>query len=95
MEETINNLKSLKLKTYPGQNVTDWRDAILGDAERLESSGAFQPEHLVYTTCIHEITSDSQFYLWEIQKYKKIINLIKKRCVCDLIDIQPEELIKY
>ena len=46
LEETLNQMKSLKLKSYPGENVTDCFAAILVDAERLESSGAFKPEHL-------------------------------------------------
>ena len=45
-EDTINNMKSLKLKRYPGENVTDCCAEILVDDERLESAGAFKPEHL-------------------------------------------------
>ena len=48
LEETLNHMKSLKLKIYPGENVTDCLAAILVDAERLESAGAFKPEHLGY-----------------------------------------------
>ena len=39
-------MESLKLKIYPGENVTDCCAVILVDAERLESAGAFNPEHL-------------------------------------------------
>ena len=46
LEETLNNIKNLKLKRYPGENVTDLCTSILVDAERLESAGAFKPEHL-------------------------------------------------
>ena len=46
LEETINHLKSLKLKSYLGENVTDCCASILADAEPLESDGAFNPEHL-------------------------------------------------
>ena len=59
LEETINHMKSLKLKSYPGENVTDFCAAILVDAERLDSYGAFKPEHLGYITRIFEDTSDS------------------------------------
>ena len=38
-EETLNHMKSLKLKSYPGDNVTDCCAAILVDAEHLESAG--------------------------------------------------------
>ena len=48
LEETLNHMKSHKLKSYPGENVTDCCAAILVYAERLESSGAFKPEHLGY-----------------------------------------------
>ena len=41
-------MKSLKLKSYPGENVTDFCAAILVDSERLESAGAFKPDHLGY-----------------------------------------------
>ena len=46
LEETQNHMKNLKLKSYPGENVTDCCAAILVDAERLESAGSFKPEHL-------------------------------------------------
>ena len=65
-------MKSLKLKSYPGENVTDCCAAILVDAERLDSSGAFKPKHLRYITRIFEDTSDSRFRLWAIQKYKEV-----------------------
>ena len=48
LEETLNHMKSLKLKSCPGQNVIDCCAAILLDAEHLESAGAFKPEHLGY-----------------------------------------------
>ena len=76
-------MKSLKLKSYPGENVTDCCAEILIDAERLESMGAFKPEHLGYIICIFEDTSDSRFCLWGIQKYKEVTGFIKKLRVCD------------
>ena len=68
LEETLNNIKSLKLKSYPGENVTDCCAAILVDNELLESAWAFKPDHIGYITCIFEDTSDSRFCLWAIQK---------------------------
>ena len=65
-------MKSLKLKSYPGENVTDCCAAILVDAERLESAGAFKPEHLGYIIRIFEDNSDSRFRLGDIQKYKQV-----------------------
>ena len=46
LEETLTCMKRLKLKVYPGENVTDYCAAILVDAERLESARAFNPELL-------------------------------------------------
>ena len=66
-------MKSLKIKSYPGENVTDSCAAILVDAERLESAGAFKPDHLGYITCIFEDTSDSGSLLWDIQNYKEFM----------------------
>ena len=88
-------MKSLKLKSYPGENVTDCCAEILLDAERLESAGAFKSEHLGYITCIFEDTSDSIFRLWGIQKYKEVTDFIKKLCVCDMDVISQEDLITY
>ena len=46
LKKTLTHTKSLKLKIYSGENVTDCCASILVDAERLESAGAFKPEHL-------------------------------------------------
>ena len=77
-EETINHMKSLKIKSCTGENVTDCCASILVDAERLESAGAFKPDHLGYTIRIFEDTSDSRFLLWVIQKYKEVTEFIDK-----------------
>ena len=63
LEETLNHMKSLELKSYPGENVTDCCAVILVDAERLESTEAFKPEHLGYITRIFDNTYDSRFRL--------------------------------
>ena len=68
LEQNLNHMKSLKLKSYPGENVIDCCAAILVDAERLESSGSFNPEHLGYITCVFEDNYDSRFRLRYIQK---------------------------
>ena len=94
-EETLNHIKSLKLKSYPGENVIDCCAEILVDAERLESAEDFKPEHLGYITCIFEDTSDSRFRLWYIQKYREVTEFIKKLCVCDMDVLSQEDLITY
>ena len=73
-------MKSLKLKRYLGENVTDCCAEIFVDADRLESSGAFKPGHIGYINRIFEYTSDSQFRLCGIQKYKEVAEFIKKSC---------------
>ena len=95
LEETLTHMKILKLKFYPGENVTDFCTEILVDDERLESVGAFNPEHLGYITCIFQDTFDLRFRLWDIQKYKEITEFIKILCVCDMDVISQEDLITY
>ena len=70
LEETLTQINSFKLKSYPGKNVTYCCAVILVDAECLETSGAFKPEHLGYITHIFEDTSEFRFRPWAIQKYK-------------------------
>ena len=41
--DTLNHMKSLKLKDCPGGNIADYCDAILVDAEHFESDGYFNP----------------------------------------------------
>ena len=59
LEETLTHMKSLKLKSYPGENVTYCCEEILVDAEHLESAGALNPDHLGYITRIFKDTSYS------------------------------------
>ena len=84
LEETLNHMNSLKLKSYPGENITDCCAAIFVDAERLDSAEALKPEHLGYIIRIFEYTYDSRFRLWGIHKYKEVTEFIKKLRVCDM-----------
>ena len=95
LEDTLTHMKSLKLKSYPGENVTYCCAEILVDAERLESDGAFKPEHLGYITIIFEHTSDSRFLLWDIHKYKDVTEVIKKLRVFDMDIISQQDIITY
>ena len=61
--DTMNHMKSLKLKDHLGENVADCYDTILVDVKRLESAGAFRPEHLSYIICIVEDTSHYRSHL--------------------------------
>ena len=92
--ETLNHTKSLKLKDNPGDNVADC-DAILVDAKRLESDGTFKPDHLGYIIRILEDTYDSIFRLWATQKYKEVMEFIKKLFVCGEDVMKLDDIIKY
>ena len=95
LEQTLTHMKSIKLKNYPGGDVTDCCAAILADSERLESDGAFKLEHLDYMTRIFEYTYDSRSRLWDIHKYKDVTDFIKKLRVCDMDVISQKDLITY
>ena len=88
-------MKSLKLKSHPGENVKYFCAAILVYSERLESAGAFNPEHLGYTTRIFEDSSDSIFRQWGIKKYKEVTEFIKKLRVCDMDIISQKDIINF
>ena len=93
--DTLTHMKSIKLKSHPGENVIDWCAAILVDSDHLKISSALKPKHLGYITSIFEDTYDSRFRLWSIKKYKEVTEFIKKLCECDMDDISQEELITY
>ena len=95
LEETLSNMKSLKLKIYPGENITYCCAEILVDSERLESSGDFKTDHLRYITHIFEYTSKFRFCLWTMHKYKDVTEFIKKLRVCDMDVISQEDIITY
>ena len=88
-------MNSIKLKSYLGDNVTDFCALILVDGDNIESSGAFYLEHLGYIAQIFEDNSVSRFHLWAIQKYKEVTGFIRNIHVCDLDVMQFEELITY
>ena len=95
LEEALTHMEILKLKSYPGENITDFCVEILVDAERIDIAGAFKPDHLGYITCIFEDTSDYRFCLWDIQKYKEVTEFIKILCVYDIYVLSQEDLITY
>ena len=64
LADTLNQMKSLKLKDNQGGDTADCYDAILENVEGLESAGAFNPKHLGYIISIFENTSDSRFNIW-------------------------------
>ena len=82
-------MQSIKLKSYAGENISDFCAEILVDDENLESDLEFKPEPLGYINCIFEDTSDSILCLWQINKYKDVMEPINKIILCDLDGIQP------
>ena len=46
LEDTLNNLKSLKINSYPEDNITDLCADILVNDDCLESARAFNTENL-------------------------------------------------
>ena len=95
LDETLTHMNSLKLKSYPGENVIYLCAAILVDDERLESARTFKPDHLGYITRIFEDTPDSIFRFWAIHKYQEVTEFIKNLCVFDMDVISPEDIITY
>ena len=93
--DTLNHTNTLKLKDNSVENIADCYYEILVYAERLESAGAFKPNHLGYIICICEDTSDSIFHLWSTQKYKEVMEFVKKLFVCDEDVIQNNDIITY
>ena len=93
--DTLNHMKSLKLKDHPGGDVTDYCDEIMVNMERLESDGAFKSEHLGYIICIFEDTSDSRLHLWATQKYKEIMDFVKNPSLCNEYVIKTDDIITY
>ena len=71
--DTLNQLKSLKLKSRMGENVTYLCSGILEDAEPFDSVRAFNPKQIDYITSIFHYTSDYLFIISEIHKHKKVV----------------------
>ena len=88
-------MESLKLKDNQGGDTADYYDAILEYMEGLESSGAFKPEHLGYIISIFENTSDSIFNIWETQKYKAVMDFVKKPLLCDKDVMHTNDITTY
>ena len=93
--DTLNQMKNLKLKDNQGGDTADYYYAILENVEGLESAGAFKPEHLGYIISIFENTSDSRFNFWATQKYKEIMEFVKKNLLCEEDFMQTDDIITY
>ena len=69
--------------------------SILVNVEILESAGDFKTENLGYIISIFEDNSDSRFHLWASQKYKEVMEFVKKPLLCDKYVIQTDDIIIY
>ena len=63
--------------------------------ERLEIARAPNPNHLGYTIRIFVDNYDSRSHLWETQKSKEVMELVKKVFVCDENVMQNDNIITY
>ena len=95
LTDTINQMNSLKLNDNQGGDTVDCYDAILKNVEGLESAGAFKPEHLGYIISIFENTSDSRFNLWATQKYKEVMEFVKKPLLSDKDVMHTNDITNY
>ena len=93
--DTLNHTKNLKLKDHPGRDAADYYDTILVNVESLESAGAFKTNHLGYIIRVFENTSDSRFHIWASQKYKEVMEFVKKPLLCDEDVMQTNDIITY
>ena len=93
--DTLNHTKNIKLKYHPGRYSADCYDTILVNVEILESAGAFKTEQLSYIIIIFENTYDSIFNLWDTQKYKEVMEFIKKPLLCDKEFMHTDDIITY
>ena len=88
-------MNNLKLKDHPVRDDADCYDAVLVNVEILESSGAFKPKHLGYIIHIFENTSNSRFQIWATQKYKEVMEFVKKPLLCDEDIMKTDDIITY
>ena len=93
--DTLNHTKSLKLKDHPGRDTVDCYDTTLINVEILESARDFNPKHLGCIICIFDNTYDSIFHLRATQKYKKVMEFVKKPLLCDEDVMQNDDIITY
>ena len=88
-------MKSLKLRDNLKGDVADCYNAILVNVESLDSARAFKLDHLGYIISIFEDTSDSRFHLWATQKYKEVMEFVKKPFFCDKDVMETDDIITY
>ena len=64
-------------------------------AEFLDITTAFKSKKLGYITHILYNTSDPKLHLWDNNKYKEVVDLIKKLHICYEYAMLPKEIITY
>ena len=61
----------------------------------MYSARAFKTENLGYIIRILEDTSDSRFHIWATQKYKEVVEFVKKPLLRDEEVMQTDDIITY
>ena len=79
--ETLNHMKSLKIKDNPGENVADCCDEILVDDERLESIGSLIPITLAISFASLSILLIQDSISGKLRITRRLCILLRK-CVC-------------
>ena len=72
LEDTLDFMNSLKIKSYPVENVSYFNAEILVGANRLERSGVFKPVNFGCITSIFEDTADSIFYFQGFRSTRRL-----------------------
>ena len=63
--------------------------------ESLDSVRSFKPEHLGYIIRIFEDTSNFRFHIWATQKYKEVMDFVKKYLLCEEDVMKTDDIITY
>ena len=77
----MNNLNSIKLKSYMEENFAYYCDKISVDSDFFDSAEAFNNDEFGYITIIFEDTYDSIFCLGVFIRTRRLRSLLKIYCV--------------
>ena len=69
MEKTKEDLKSIKIADFNGENVIDCSIRVLALAGLMDSTGTFEPNLLYNIVKFFYTTIERRFEMWDIHKY--------------------------
>ena len=75
--DTLNHMKSLKLKDNQGGDAADCYDTILENVEGLESTGAFNPKHLAISFAYLRIIMILYFISGRLRSTRRLWSLLR------------------